>query len=60
MSPTFEFTVDSAPDLKVDLEVISSCKNNNPYTQLQVRFKDQVDVNKVTYRLNGTGTPKNL
>ena len=60
MSPTFEFTVDSAPDLKVDLEVISSCKNNNPYTQLQVRFKDQVDVNKVTYRLNGTGTPKNF
>ena len=60
MSPTFEFTVDSAPDLNVDLEVISSCKNNNPYTQLQVRFKDQVDVNKVTYRLNGTGTPKNF
>lgn len=60
MSPTFEFSIDSAPDLKVDLEVINSCKNNNPYTQLEVRFKDKVDVNKVTYRLNGIGSPKNF
>ena len=60
MSPTYIFNVDTAPDLNVDLEVINSCKDNKPYTELEVRFKDEVDVNKITYRLNGTGAYKSL
>ena len=60
MSPTYVFNVDTAPDLNVDLEVINSCKDNKPYTELEVRFKDEVDVNKITYRLNGTGAYKSL
>lgn len=53
MSPTYEFVVQSAPDLEATTEQGYNCDNNEFSTWIEVRFKDPVDFNKITYKLNG-------
>ena len=58
MSPTYKFSVYSAPDLDPTTEQGFSCDNNDFTTWIEVRFKDEVDFNKITYKLNGATTPQ--
>ena len=60
MSPTFEFTVYSAPDMEAELSQGQSCGNNEFTTWIEVRFKDEVNFDNIKYTLNGTGTPQHF
>ena len=58
MSPSYEFTVYSAPDLDAETAQGYNCDNNEFTTFIEVRFKDEVNFNNMTYKLNNAGVPQ--
>lgn len=54
MSPSYEFTVYSSPDLDAETVQRYNCDNNEFTTYIEVRFKDEVNFNNMTYKLNGS------
>lgn len=57
MSPTFDFSVISVPDLEASTSQGYNCDNNEFSTWIEVRFKDEIDFNRMTFSLNGS-TPQ--
>ena len=58
MSPTYDFKVISAPDMEAEVKQGYNCDNNEFTTWIEVRFKDEVDFNKMTYMIyDGVTTP---
>lgn len=53
MSPSYEFTVNAAPDLETENKQGYACDNNEFSNWIEVRFKDPVDFSRLTYKLNG-------
>ena len=58
MSPTYDFKVISAPDMEAEVKQGYNCDNNEFTTWIEVRFKDDVNFNNMTYLIyNGVTTP---
>ena len=58
MSPTYDFKVVSAPDMEAEVKQGYNCDNNEFTTWIEVRFKDEVNFNDMTYLIyNGVTTP---
>ena len=58
MSPTYDFKVISAPDMEAEVKQGYNCDNNEFTTWIEVRFKDEVNFNNMTYLIyNGVTTP---
>ena len=58
MSPTYDFKVISAPDMEAEVKQGYNCDNNEFTTWIEVRFKDDVNFNDMTYLIyNGVTTP---
>lgn len=58
MSPTYDFKVISAPDMEAEAKQGYNCDNNEFTTWIEVRFKDEVDFNNMTYMIyNGVTVP---
>ena len=58
MSPTYDFKVVSAPDMEAEVKQGYNCDNNEFTTWIEVRFKDDVNFNNMTYLIyNGVTTP---
>ena len=54
MSPTFDFSVISVPDLEATTSQGYNCDNNEFSTWIEVRFKDEIDFNNMKFSLNGS------
>lgn len=58
MSPTYDFKVVSAPDMEAEVKQGYNCDNNEFTTWIEVRFKDEVEFNNMTYLIyDGVNTP---
>lgn len=60
-SKTQTFTIEKVPSLRFSTSTLYSCQNNKTYTELVLSFDNStLEINKLQYVVNGTGTPKHF